>query len=64
MEEMFHKTKWLTHRLNNIQVNVHKTARYDVKSSKTFGPYIWNLLPQYTKAETYFIKFRYTRFFL
>ena len=28
MEGIFHKAKWLTHRPNNIQVNVHKTAKY------------------------------------
>ena len=25
MGEIFHRTKWLTHRTNNIRVNVHKT---------------------------------------
>ena len=29
LKEIFHTTKWLTHILNNIQVNVHKTAKYD-----------------------------------
>ena len=32
MEEIFHRTKWITHRPNNMQVNVHKTARYGDES--------------------------------
>ena len=37
MEEMFHKTRWLRHRPNNIKVNVDKTAKYHDKSLKTLG---------------------------
>ena len=33
MEEIFHRTKWLTYRPNNIQVNVHKTAEYGDKTT-------------------------------
>ena len=59
MEEIFHRTKWLTHRPNNIQVNVHKTAKYSHKSLRTLGPHIWNSLPEHMKeVETNFIKFR------
>ena len=58
MEEIFHRTKWLTHRLSNVQVNVHETAKYGDKSSRTLGPHIWNSLPEHMKAETNFIKFR------
>ena len=58
MEEIFHRTKWLTHRSNNIQVNVHKKAKYGDKSLRTLGPQIWNSLPEQMKAETNFIKFR------
>ena len=57
MEEIFHRTKWLTHRPNNIQVNVDKTARYSDKSLRTLGPHIWNSLPEHMKTETNFIKF-------
>ena len=32
MEEIFHRTKWLTYRPNNVQVNVHKTAKYGDKT--------------------------------
>ena len=28
MEEIFHRTKWLKNGPNNIQANVHKTAKY------------------------------------
>ena len=58
MEEIFHGTKWLTYRLNNIQVNVHKKAKYGDKSLLTLGLHIWNSLPKHMKAETNFIKFR------
>ena len=57
MEEIFHRTKWLTHRPNNMQVNVHKTAKYGDKSLRTLGPHISNSLPEHMKAETNFIKF-------
>ena len=58
MEEIFHKTKWLTPRPNNIQVNVPKTAKYGEKSLKILGPHMWSLLTEHAKAETDFIKFR------
>ena len=58
MEEIFNRTKWLRHRPNNIQVNVHKIAKYGDKSLRTLGPHIWNSLPEHMKAETDFIKFR------
>ena len=57
MEEICHRTKWLTHKPNNIQVNVHKTAKYGNKGLRTLGPHIWNLLPEHMKAETNFTKF-------
>ena len=57
MEKIFHRTKWLTHRPNNMQVNVHKTAKYGDKSLRTLGPHISNSLPEHMKAETNFIKF-------
>ena len=28
MEKIFHRTRWLTHKPNNIQVNLDKTAKY------------------------------------
>ena len=31
MEEIFHTTKWLTHRPNNIQVNVQKQPNMVIK---------------------------------
>ena len=40
MKEIFHRSKWLAHRTNNIQINVHKTAKYDDKSLRTLGPHI------------------------
>ena len=55
---MFHRTRWLTHRPNNIQVNVRKTIKYGDKSLKTLHPYIWNSLAEHMKAETHFNKFR------
>ena len=58
MEEIFHRTKWLTHIHNNIKAIVHKTAKYGDKSLRTFGPHIWNYLQEHMKAETNFIKFR------
>ena len=47
MEEIFHRTKWLTDRQNNIQVNVHKAAKYGDKSLRTLGPHIWNSLQEH-----------------
>ena len=58
MEEIFHRTKWLTHRPNNILVYVHKTVKYGDKSLGTLGPYIWNSIQEHMKAETNFINFR------
>ena len=46
-----------TYRPNNIQVNVHKTAKYGDKSLRTLVPHISNSLPEHVKAETNFIKF-------
>ena len=40
MEEIFLRTKWLTHRSNNILVNVHKTAKYGDKNLKILGAHI------------------------
>ena len=57
-EEILHRTKWLTHRPNNIQVNGHKTAKYGDKSLTTLGVHIRNSLPEHMKAETNFIEFR------
>ena len=58
MQEIFHRTRWLTHRPNNIQVNVRKTIKYGDKNLKTLCPYIWNSLSEHMKAETHFNKFR------
>ena len=58
MEEIFHKTKWLTPRPNNIQVNVSKTAQYGEKGLKILGPHMWSSLTEYAEAETDFSKFR------
>ena len=41
MEEIFHRTKWVTHRPNNVKVNVHKTAKYVDKSLRILAPHIW-----------------------
>ena len=32
VEKTFQRTKWLTHRPNNIQVNGHRTANYGGKT--------------------------------
>ena len=40
MEDIFHRTKWVTNRTNNIQVNVHKTAKYGNKNLRTLAPHI------------------------
>ena len=58
MEHVFDRTKRLTHGPNNIQVNVHKTAKYGDKSLRILGPHIWNSLPEHMKAAFNFIKFR------
>ena len=57
-EEIFHRTKWLTHMNNNIKAIVYKKAKYGDKSLRTFGPHIWIKLPDHMKAETNFINFR------
>ena len=49
MEKIFHRTKWVTHRSNNIQVNDHKTAKYGERSSRILGPHIWNSLPEHSR---------------
>ena len=58
MEEIFHRTVWLTHRPNNIQVNVHKTVKYSNKILKILGLHIRSSLPEHMKAETNFYNFR------
>ena len=45
MKEIFHRTNYLTHGRNNIQVNVTKTAQYGDKGFRTLGPHIQNSLP-------------------
>ena len=47
MEEIFHRTKWLKHRKNNIRINVHKIDKYGDKSLRTLGLHIWNSLPEH-----------------
>ena len=46
----FHRTKWLTHRPQNIQVNAPKTVKYCNKSLRILGPHIWNSLPKHIKV--------------
>ena len=58
LEEIFHRTKSLTHRPNNIEVNIHRTAKYGDKGLRTLDPHILNSLPEQMKAETNFDKFR------
>ena len=58
IEEIFHRTKCPSQTPSNIQVNFHKTDKYDDKSLGTLGPHILNSLQEYINAETNFIKFR------
>ena len=58
MEPLFHRTKCLTHRPQNIQANACKKAKYSHKSLRILGPHIWNSLPKYIKAESNFSKFK------
>ena len=58
IEEIFHRTKWLIHRSSNIQINIHKTAKYGDKNLRTLGPHIWNSIPEHKKVETNFVKFK------
>ena len=45
-------------RPNDILVKHHNTITYGAKSLKTLGPKIWNQLPEDTKSETSFTKFK------
>ena len=40
LEGIFHRTKRLTHRPNNVQINLNKTTKYGDKSLRIFGPHI------------------------
>ena len=51
MEEVFHRTKWLTHRAKSIQVNVPKAAKHSDKSLRALGPHIWNSLVEHIKQK-------------
>ena len=51
LEVIIYRTKRLTHRPNNVQVNLNKTTKYGDKSLRIFGPYIWNSLLDHMKAE-------------
>ena len=58
MEDIFQKTKWLSHKPNNIQVNAHKTVKYGDRSLRALGPQIWNSLSESIKSETNYTKFK------
>ena len=51
IEEIFHRTKWLTRTPSNTQINFHKTAKHGDKSlrepKRTLGPYVWTSLPEH-----------------
>ena len=46
IEEIYHRTKWLIHRLNNIQVNVHETVKYGGKILRTLSVLIFGIHSQ------------------
>ena len=48
-EEIFHRTKWLAQRANNIKVNIQKKPNFE-----TLGSCIWSSLPENIKEETNF----------
>ena len=58
MKDIFHKTKWLTHKPSNIKVNSYNTVRYGKKSLVTLGPHVWNSLPEEVKIETELMNFK------
>ena len=58
IEGIFHRTKCLTHKPNNMQVNIHKTAKYGDKSLRTLCSHIWNSILGHMKAKTNFITFK------
>ena len=51
MEEVFHRTKWLTHRAKSILVNVPKTAKHGDKNLRALSPHIWNSLLEHIKQK-------------
>ena len=69
IEGIFHRTEWFTFRKNThththththkMQVNFHKTTKYGDECLSTFGPHIWNLLPEPIKPEFNFIEVKY-----
>ena len=52
--DLFHRTNWLTHRPQNMQVNALKL----LKAPKTQGPHIWNSLPKHIEEENNFPNFK------
>ena len=58
IENIFHKTTWLTHRPSNTKVDLYKTAKYSGKNLRTLGLHIWNSLPEHINAENNLIKFK------
>ena len=58
IKEIFHKTAFRTHRPLNLEVNENDTTKYGNKSLRCLGPNIWNSLPNQTKKETNYTKFK------
>ena len=58
MEEIFHKRAFLAHRLLNLEFNESLTIKYGNKSLKCLGSHIWNSLPNQTKRESDYTKFK------
>ena len=58
MNEIFHKTVFMTHRPLNLEVNESHTTKYGNKSLRCLGPHIWNFHPNQIKKETDYTKFK------
>ena len=58
VREIFHNTAFPTHKPLNLQVNENHATKYGNKSLRCAGPHVWISLPNQTKKETDYTKFK------
>ena len=58
LTNLFEKREVSQRRKNNLVIRNRNTVKYGDKSIRSLGPHVWNGLPQETKNENSYYKFR------